>query len=69
MDDITLICNQTNYSETQARIQLELLGDPIKVIRDYLKPPIQQSPPVSTHQMVFREIGKFMEDKYRTVGR
>jgi hypothetical protein len=67
--DINTICSQTNYTEDEARAKLDELGDPVAVIRDYLKPPKKQAIVVSAHQMVFQEIGKFMEDKYRTVGR
>ena len=67
--DIATICSQTNYTEEEAQTKLTELGDPIAVIRDYLKPPKKVEPVQSPHQMVFREIGKFMEDKYRTVGR
>jgi len=67
--DIATICSQTNYTEAEAQAKLEELGDPVAVIRDYLKPPSKPATVVSPHQMIFQEIGKFMEDKYRTVGR
>jgi len=67
--DIATICSQTNYTESEAQAKLAELGDPVAVIRDYLKPPVKAAPTVSTHQMIFQEIGKFMEDKYRTAGR
>jgi hypothetical protein len=67
--DITTICSQTNYTEAEAATKLAELGDPIAVIRDYLKPPVKPATLTSPHQMIFQEIGKFMEDKYRTVGR
>ena len=67
---IATICSQTNYTEAEAHAKLELLGDPVAVIRDYLKPPPPKAAALaSPHQMIFQEIGKFMEDKYRTVGR
>jgi|LakMenE01Jun11ns_1017448.scaffolds.fasta_scaffold6686262_1 hypothetical protein len=34
--DIDLICSQTNYTKEEAERKLLELGDPIKVIRDYL---------------------------------
>ena len=69
--DIATICSQTNYTEAEAQAKLDALGDPIAVIRDYLKPAtvVATSVNSSPHQMIFQEIGKFMEDKYRTVGR
>jgi len=71
--DIATICSQTNYTEAEAREKLHALGSPVAVIRDYLKPPVElpvaPASSQSPHQMIFREIGKFMEDKYRTVGR
>jgi hypothetical protein len=69
--DIATICSQTNYTEVEAQAKLELLGDPIQVIRDYLRPVVPK-PVVAAkdaNQMIYQEIGKFMEDKYRTVGR
>ena len=61
-----VICSQTDYTEAEALEKLILLGDPVAVIRDYLKiqPKIKQIQ--TPHQLIYKEIGKFMEDKYRT---
>jgi len=67
--DVATICNQTNYTEEEAKQKLEEFGTPIAVIRDYLKPKLTIMPVKNANQLVYHEIGKFMEDKYKTVGR
>lgn len=65
-----VVCNQTNYTEAEAIEKLALFGDdPIAVIRDYLKiRPVVVAVSIP-HQTIYKEIGKFMEDKYKTVGK
>ena len=64
-----VICSQTNYTEAEAIEKLALFGDPIAVIRDYLKiRPVVVAPSIP-HQTIYKEIGKFMEDKYKTIGK
>ena len=64
-----IVLTQTDYTEAEALEKLSLLGDPVAVIRDYLKIQNPVPAPRTPHQIVYAEIGKFMEDKYRTVGR
>jgi len=67
--DIDTICAQTNYTPEQAHDKLAEFGTPIEVIRDYMGVKPKATPLKSANQIVYTEIGKFMEDKYRTVGR
>ena len=70
MEAAEIVCRQTNYTLEEAQEKLRIHGDVLLVIREYMASPIPApEPPKSTVQLIFSEIGKFMEDKYRTAGR
>ena len=64
--DIDFICRHTNYTEEEATQHLYRLGDPTRVIEEYMKPPPKIIPRKNTHQLIFHEISKFMEDKNKS---
>lgn len=64
--DIEFICRHTNYTEEEAKLQLDRVGDPMIVIQDYMKPPPKIIPQKNTHQLIFHEISKFMEEKNKS---
>jgi hypothetical protein len=64
--DIDFICRHTNYTEEEATQHLDRLGDPTQVIEEYMKPPPKIIPRKNTHQLIFHEISKFMEDKNKS---
>ena len=69
MEAAEIICRQTNYTLEEAQEKMRIHGDVLVVIREYMAPPPPVETPKNTVQLIFSEIGKFMEDKYRTAGR
>ena len=63
--EIDLICRQTNYTEDEAKEKIAIYGCPIKVIEEYMKPPEKVPVIRNTHQQIYHEISKFMEEKNR----
>jgi hypothetical protein len=59
---IDLICRQTSYSQEEAAEKLAQLKDPMKVIQGYMVPQEVVKPARNTHQMIYHEISKFVEE-------
>ena len=60
--NIDLICRQTDYTREEALEKLAVLKDPIKVIKSYMVPCGVPKAARNTHQMIYHEIGKFVEE-------
>ena len=69
MSAVDLICSQTNYTPEEASRYLASLKDPVAVIRAYLCATPTAEKEKNANQLVYSEISKFMEEKYRVVGR
>jgi hypothetical protein len=65
-DLVEMICRQTCYDREEATLKLaEAGGNPVKVIEAYLGVQIKKDArkkPQNTHQMIFQEINKFVEE-------
>ena len=61
-ENVDMICRQTTYTREEALEKLQLLKDPIKVIQTYMVPCEGQKISRNTHQMIFHEISKFVEE-------
>lgn len=61
-DDIDMICRQTTYTPEEALEKLKVLKDPIKVIQCYMVPREVAKTSRNTHQMIYHEISKLVEE-------
>jgi hypothetical protein len=59
---VQMICRQTSYTPEEALEQLIELKDPMKVVQGYMVPREIKKPVRNTHQMIYHEIGKFVEE-------
>lgn len=59
---VQMICRQTTYTPEEALDKLLELKDPIKVVQGYMVPREMKKPTRNTHQMIYHEIGKFVEE-------
>lgn len=65
MDEtVEMICRQTSYTYEEAAEKLTELKDPLRVIQAYMNPKATAVPlrNRNTHQMIFHEINKFVEE-------
>ena len=69
MDDlderVEMVCRQTAYDRSEAKQRLEeASGDPVKVIEAYLgvSTKRQGKSAKNTHQLIFQELNKFVEE-------
>jgi hypothetical protein len=60
--NVDLICRQTDYTREEALEKLTVLKDPIKVIKSYVVPRETPKAALNTHQMIYHQIGKFVEE-------
>jgi hypothetical protein len=62
-NSVDMVCRQTSYTREEAIQMLQTFGDPEKVIRAYMNPVLREKQkPENAHQMIFFEIGKFVEE-------
>jgi hypothetical protein len=62
MDEtVEMICRQTSYTYEEAAEKLAELKDPLRVIQLYMNPKAVPLRNKNTHQMIFHEINKFVE--------
>ena len=60
---VDMICRQTSYTPEEATEKLKELKDPMKVIQSYMVPQEKTPKPArNTHQMIYHEISKYMEE-------
>ena len=59
---VDLVCRQTSYTREEALEKLEDLKDPVRVIKAYMNPPQPLRTLRNTHQMIYHEISKFVEE-------
>ena len=57
MDNIKIICNQTNYTEEEAQEKLKVFNNnPINVIKDFLNIPEKKESIKSLNQEIYKQI-------------
>jgi len=62
MDEtVEMICRQTSYTYEEAAEKLVEFKDPLRVIQFYMNPKVPPLRNKNTHQMIFHEINKFVE--------
>ena len=62
MDVVEMICRQTAYTADEAREKLAALGDPVKVIQDYMGARPAPAAGGNANRIIYQELERFVKE-------